>query len=340
MESSATKQQSIVGGTMATTESSYFHKELELRRQRLLEATRRDAHDASLQQLLASVDTALSRLHDGTFGICESCHDSIEADRLLCNPLLRFCLDHLSQDEQRALEHDLTLAAGIQRALLPRPDWAAGGWQARYHYQPSNLVSGDYCDLIESNGSFLFLLGDVAGKGVAASMLMSHLHGTFRTLAGQHLPLCELVSHANRLFSDSTTAGQFATMIVGSAHPDGEVEYVSAGHLPLLHVSASGVSSLEATGVPLGMFCNTNFPVRQLNLAPGDKLLLYTDGLTEVFNSAGDEFGLGRVHSLAKRHAASPPEAVLSACLDEIRKFSSSAKQTDDLTLLVLYRSH
>ncbi len=340
MESSATKQQSIVEETMATTEISYFHTELELRRQRLLEATRTTAHDASLHQLLRSVDAALSRLHDGTFGICESCHDSIEADRLLCNPLLRFCLDHLSQDEQRALERDLALAAGIQRALLPRPDWEVGGWKARYHYQPSNLVSGDYCDLVESNGSFLFLLGDVAGKGVAASMLMSNLHGTFRTLASQHLPLCELVSHANRLFCDSTTAGQFATMIVGSAHPDGKVEYVSAGHLPLLHVSASGVSSLESTGVPLGMFCTTNFPVRQLTLAPRDKLLLYTDGLTEVFNSAGDEFGLGRVHSLAKRHVASQPEEMLSACLDEIRNFSSSAKQTDDLTLLVLHRSH
>ena len=116
---------------------------------------------------------------------------AIEADRLLCNPLLRFCLDHLSQDEQRALERDLTLAAGIQRTLLPRADWAIDGWQARYHYQPANLVSGDYCDLIESDGSFLFLLGDVAGKGVAASMLMSNLHGTFRTLAGQHLPLCD-----------------------------------------------------------------------------------------------------------------------------------------------------
>jgi phosphoserine phosphatase RsbU/P len=325
---------------MATTENSYFHTELELRRQRLLAATRTDSHDASLHQLLASVDAALSRLHEGTFGICESCHDTIEADRLLCNPLLRFCLDHLSQEEQRALERDLALAAGIQRTLLPPADWTIDGWQARYHYQPANLVSGDYCDLIEHNDSFLFLIGDVAGKGVAASMLMSNLHGTFRTLARQQLALPELVTHANRLFCDSTTAGQFATMIVGSAHPDGKVEYVSAGHLPLLHISAAGVTSLESTGVPLGMFCTTNFPVRQLTLAPGDKLLLYTDGLTEVFNSCGDEFGIGRVHSLAKRHLASQPEQMLSACLEEISRFSSAAKQADDLTLLVLHRSH
>jgi sigma-B regulation protein RsbU (phosphoserine phosphatase) len=324
---------------MATTEISYLRNELELRRERLLDASRSHAADASLHQLLNSVDAALSRIKTGTFGICEECHESIEADRLLCDPLVRFCLDHLSSEEQRALEKDLALAAGIQRALLPRADWSVDGWHARYHYQPANLVSGDYCDLIEGNGGFLFLLGDVAGKGVAASMLMSHLHATFRTLAKQHLPLHQLVEHANRLFCESTTAGQFATMVVGSASPDGKVEYISAGHLPLFHVSASGVRAREATGVPLGMFASTNFDVCRLTLAPGDKLLLYTDGLTEMFNAAGDEFGLERVRSLAEQHASSDPETMLASCIGELRSFSPAAKQTDDLTLMVLHRT-
>jgi phosphoserine phosphatase RsbU/P len=340
MNSPGTKQQASNGGIMPTTEISYLRNELEVRRERLLEASSSAAGDASLRQLLTNVDAALSRLNAGTFGICEQCHESIEADRLLCDPLVRFCLDHLSQEEQRALEQDLALAASIQRTLLPRPDWSIDGWQARYHYQPASLVSGDYCDLIQSNGGFLFLLGDVAGKGVAASMLMSHLHATFRTLAGQHLPLPLLMEHANRLFCESTTAGQFATMIVGSALPDGKVEYVSAGHLPLFHVSPAGVRAREATGVPLGMFSATHFPVCEVRLAPGDKLLLYTDGLTEMSNAAGEEYGVARVQALARRHAAAEPQSLVAACLEELRSFSANAKQTDDLTLLVLHRTN
>jgi phosphoserine phosphatase RsbU/P len=325
---------------MATTEQTYFRSELQHRHERLTAATQANPADASLKNLLASVDAALSRLQQGTFGICEECHDTIEADRLLCDPLLRFCLDHLSQAEQRALEKDLVLAAGIQKTLLPRQDWAVDGWQTCYHYQPANLVSGDYCDLIENEDGFLFLLGDVSGKGVAASMLMSHLHATFRTLASQKLPLQNMVQHANRLFAESTSAGQFATMIVGSARPDGRVTYVSAGHLPLFHISDEGVCAREATGVPFGMFGVTDFPVCELTLAPGDKLLLYTDGLTEVFNAAGEEFGIPRVRSLATRLGCTEPRSLLNACLEEVHSFAPSSTQSDDLTLLVLHRSH
>src|SRR5258705_6909181 len=180
-------------------------------------------------------------MDEGTFGICETCHESVEKERLLNDPLVRFCLDHLTREEQRALESDLELAARIQQGLLPPPELSAAGWHVRYHYEPAGPVSGDYCDVLESDGGLLFLFGDVSGKGVAASMLMSHLHATFRSLARAGLPLERMVEDAIRIFCESTLAGEFATLVVVRVAHDGSVEFVNGGHLPVLHIHGDGV---------------------------------------------------------------------------------------------------
>lgn len=321
---------------MATTEQTYLRSELNQRRERLHSAVHAPGADTSLARLLNEVDAALARMDKGTFGICESCHTAIEAERILSDPLVSVCLQCLSQEEQHALEEDLTLAARIQRALLPRIDLAPRGWEVRYHYEPAGAVSGDFCDLLETDSGLLFLLGDVSGKGVAASMLMSHLHATFRSLANAGLPLEQMVSIANRLFCESTLAGQYATLVVGRAAPNGTVEFVSAGHLPLLHVCSDGATSNGATGVPLGMFCDSRFSIGQLSLQPGDSLLLYTDGLTEARNTNGDEYGTDRAMNLATRHHGVAPERLIAEYLSDLRGFSSGTKQNDDLTVLVL----
>src|SRR5258705_2622869 len=329
----------MAGGSMTTAEQSYLRTELEQRRERLHEALHSPAADASLSQLLTEVDPALSRIDQGTFGLCETCHDTIEAERLVADPLVRFCLDHLTSAEQRALESDLSLAARIQRALLPKPGLAPDGWDVRYHSQPAGMVRVDYCDLFESAGGLLFMLGDVSGKGVAASMLMSHLHATFRSLAEAGLPLDRMVQDANRIFCESTLAGQFATLVIGRAAHDGSVEFVSAGHLPLLHLHVDGVAPKDSTGVPLGMFCNASFPVHRLTLARGDTVFLYTDGLTEARNRAGQEYGLERIRALAARHTGKAPDGLISECLDDLLSFGEGLKQMDDLTLLVVRRT-
>ena len=324
---------------MATAEQTYLRTELVQRRERLHAALHSPAADASLSQLLSAVDDALRRIDQGTFGICETCHDSVEPERLLADPLVRFCLDHLSSTEQRALESDLSLAARIQRRLLPDCTLAPRGWDVAFHYQPAGMVSGDYCDLVETEGGLLFMLGDVSGKGVAASMLMSHLHATFRSLADAGLPLDRMVEGANRIFCESTLAGQFATLVVGRAAHDGAVEFVSAGHLPLLHIHGEGVEPMDSTGVPLGMFCDARFQVHRLALAHGDAVFLYTDGLTEARNSAGQEYGLPRVRGLASRHLGKTPDGLISECLQDLTFFGDGLKQTDDLTLLVVRRA-
>ncbi len=209
----------------------------------------------------------------------------------------------------------------------------------RYHYAPARVVSGDYCDVFESKAGLVFLLGDVSGKGVAASMLMSHLHATFRSLADAELPLDKMVGIANRIFAESTMAGQFATLVVGRATRDGAVEIVSAGHLPLLHLCASGTKSQSATGVPLGMFPSTNFPVFSFSVQAGDSLFIYTDGLTEARNAADEEYGQHRVRAIADVHGTKPPSELISSCLSDLRTFTAGAKQADDLTLLALQRA-
>src|SRR5450432_1339594 len=339
MDSSAAQRQTSPRNPMATAQQAYLRTELLRRHNRLESALRSTSADASISVLLDEVDAALARMDTGVYGLCKTCHEPIEAERLLADPLVQFCLDDLTGEERRALESDLKLAARIQQALLPAHDFSPAGWQIRYHYAPAGMVSGDYCDLFESKGSLLFLLGDVSGKGVAASMLMSHLHATFRSLADADLPLDRMVEAANRIFSESTMAGQFATLVVGRAWRDGSVELVSAGHLPLLHLGGVDTRSQSATGVPLGMFANASFPVDRFSIAVGDSLLIYTDGLTESRNAAGEEYGLPRIKALANTHSKCPPSELLTHCLSDLSSFTAGLKPTDDLTLLAVQRA-
>src|SRR6266850_4614382 len=164
------------------------------RRHRLEDAAKGFHRPPDLTRLLQEVDAALYRMDQGVYGLCEVCHDRVETERLLADPLMSFCLDHLTSTQQRALEDDLQLASQIQTALLPSRKQKTDGWEVGYYYRPAGLVSGDYCDLIDGEDQSLhFVLGDVSGKGVAASMLMAHLHAMFRTLVSVDLPLERMV---------------------------------------------------------------------------------------------------------------------------------------------------
>jgi phosphoserine phosphatase RsbU/P len=225
---------------MATVSNEVFQDQLELRRQKLLALSPADETKGEVAVLLQEIDHALERLQKGTFGICEECKGGIEADALIANPTLRICLDHFTSSQRRTLEHDLELAHQIQHRLLPQNGQSLHGWEIHYHYQPANLVSGDYCDLIfpqDARDETIFLLGDVSGKGVAAAMLMTQLHAMFRTLGSLGLPLNRLLASANQVLGQSNLSGQFATLIAGRANACGSIEIAGAGHVPALLVS-------------------------------------------------------------------------------------------------------
>src|SRR6201994_2151040 len=209
---------------MATLEAGFLQGQLEERKRRLEVAVASAPRNSSLAGLLREVDSALDRMSEGTYGLCLECHESVERDRLLADPLVRYCLDHLTPLERAALQRDLDLASQVQRNLLPPNGLRVGAWETSYHFAPVGAVSGDYCDLIASDGQLLFLLGDVSGKGVAASMIMAQLHALFRSLTGMSLPLDQIVAHVNRVLCESALAGQFATLVCGLGKATGAID--------------------------------------------------------------------------------------------------------------------
>ena len=307
------------------------------RRQKLETAIIDSDEDAELLRLLGEVDAALGRMDDGSYGLCDVCHDPIESDRLLADPLVRLCLGDLTSAQQQALQEDLELAAHIQRGLLPAPNVSVDGWEACFHYEAAGPVSGDYCDLIKAeDGSLYFIFGDVSGKGIAASLLMAHLHAMFRTLVSVGLPLKNMMERASRVFCESTLPTQFATLVCGRADGNGEVEICNAGHLPPIVVRRGEVTHIESTGLPIGVFCDEKFAANNLKLDAGDTLFLFTDGLSETLDTAGIEYGRERLARLISQVHAEQPRAMVDACVDDLSKYRGGTPRLDDVTMMAV----
>jgi sigma-B regulation protein RsbU (phosphoserine phosphatase) len=327
-------------GYMATVFENDMRSQLTNRRLSLEKAILVSPEDQYLSGLLKEVDAALSRLDSGTFGICETCHEAIESERLAADPLIRFCIDHLTPQQQRALEQDLELAVGIQSALLPPNDLHHGNWRTAYHFEPAGPVSGDYCDLITAmDGSFYFMLGDVSGKGVAAAMLMSHLHALFRALTSVEKSLEQMMELASRVFCESTLANQYATLVCGKADSLGNIEICNAGHLPSIVLQDNDHYYLDANGLPLGLFCSEKFSVNRVSLKKGEFLIIVTDGLSESQDPSGVELGIESFVEKVRRHPVKSASELVKLSIKEVADYRGGGPAGDDLTLMVIERS-
>jgi phosphoserine phosphatase RsbU/P len=327
--------------TALATHSTVHARHQLLERRERLEAVIPEASDPqSLARLLEEVDAALGRIERGAFGVCDVCDGIVESERLASDPLLRTCLSCLTAAEQHALERDLDLAGHVQRTLLPPTALQVNGWEAAYRYQPAGLASGDYIDLLPlDSGELVFLIGDVSGKGVAASLLMSHLHATVRSLIAMGLPFGELMERANRIFYDSVCGDQYATLLCGKAGRDGQIELSNAGHCPPVVLRGSAAFTLPPTSLPVGLFANPPFPTSRLTLDVGDTLLLYTDGVTEAADAAGREFGRDRLVAAATRAEPVRVADAVAGAVDDLERFRGSNPRTDDMTLFALRRN-
>jgi serine phosphatase RsbU (regulator of sigma subunit) len=241
------------------------------------------------------------------------------------------------ESERRAAQ-ELEIAKQVQARLFPQTqpplrtlDYAGRCIQAR-------PVGGDYYDFIDLGPYRLGLvIGDVAGKGIAAALLMASLHAsvrTQRTIALGHPQ--RLLRSVNQFFYENTTDSAYATLFFAEYVDEvRRLRYASCGHLSaLLLRSDNTLERLESTCTVLGLFKEWDCPIEERRLSAGDTLLVYTDGITESFNERGDEFGVERLIEALRRHHEVSAQALLRSIVDEVQQFSSP-EQHDDITLIV-----
>jgi len=147
------------------------------------------------------------------------------------------------------------------------------------------------------------------------------------------------MERASRVFCESTLPSHYATLVCGCASASGEIEICNAGHPPPLVIRESGITALEATGLPIGMFSSEQFASHAIRLEPGESLLLYSDGLIEAQSRAGIEYGLDRLSALAASAARRVPAEIVAACIDDLAHFGEARSTTDDLTVMAIRRN-
>ena len=242
-----------------------------------------------------------------------------------------------AEAEQRAAQ-ELEIARQVQARLFPQVKPRAETLDYAGHCIQARQVGGDYYDFLMLGPDRLGLvIGDIAGKGIAGALLMASLQANLRSQCANDLdePIQRL-PFVNRLFYDNTNESSYATLFFGDYSAQSQrLRYANCGHLPALLLRRGGeLVRLNSNCTVLGLFKHWDCAVEQVSFSPGDLLVLYTDGLSEAANEAGEEFGEERLIESLRRHQALPSEDLIAALVEEVRRFAPH-EQEDDITLVV-----
>ena len=239
--------------------------------------------------------------------------------------------------EKTRLEADLQLAAEIQRALLPEANQSGGHFEVASNSVPCRAIGGDFYDYFAlASGAFGFTLGDVAGKGPSAALLTAMIQGIFSAHVGTGGSPAQLMTLANEGLLRRSIQSRFATVVYGALGPDGQLTYCNAGHNPPMLLGRSGVRRLETGGLIVGLFPQATYDQETVTLEPGDLLVMFSDGVSEALNPAGEEFGEDRLLECLEANRRAKPAEVLEQLFSSVRTFAAGAAQHDDVTALVL----
>ncbi|MGF7158914.1 sigma-B regulation protein RsbU (phosphoserine phosphatase) [Rhodoligotrophos appendicifer] len=238
-----------------------------------------------------------------------------------------------------SLQQELAIARDLQRSVLPidfpdRERFSVFGLM-----ESAREVGGDFYDFFDQNdGRFAFLIADVSGKGVPAAFFMAIARTLLKAIALFENDPAVCVRQLNELLTAGNDQMMFVTLFFCVLDPaTGAVEYVNAGHNPPYRVGAKGVVALDPSDdIAVAIVSDTDFTTRRLVLEPGESLVLYTDGVTEAFNDAGDQFGELRLEETLRSHLEDEPAPLARATAEAVKTFESGHDQSDDVTLLVV----
>jgi len=244
-------------------------------------------------------------------------------------------------EEERAkqrMEEELEIAREIQSSLLPRTLPSTGWFRAAGSSIPSHAVGGDCFDVRQvAPEAWSAVVTDVSGKGVSSALLAALLQGSFLTASAGVSDIESNMARINAFLYERTEGEKYATVFYCMLQKNGTVAWANAGHVtPWLVRNSGELSVLETTGMPLGLLDFASFGVETTSLQAGDKIVAYSDGLTEAQNSHGQFFEGSRMKSSIRAHASSSATELHDALMHEIYAFTNGAVQTDDITLLVI----
>lgn len=236
---------------------------------------------------------------------------------------------------------ELREGRSIQLALMPESEPVIPGWQVLIRSQPANTVGGDLVDVqFLQDGRAGLALGDLAGKGLGAALMMARLHSTIRALAPESERLDALAVKLNVILCRDGVKSRFASLVYLMVRPEtGEVRLFNAGHMPPVHVQRSGIHPLEKGGIAMGLTMNAEYVEQKVQLASGDLLIVYSDGLTEAINGDGAFFGDDRAMALFRGLHGIPAREAARRINNELADFLEEAPLADDFSLLVLSRN-
>jgi phosphoserine phosphatase RsbU/P len=263
---------------------------------------------------------------------------------------LENAINHKRHLEYARLAQDLDAARAIQQSLLPQSMPSIPGYSIAARSRACYQVGGDYLDIVtEPDGSHLLVVADVAGKGLASALVCTAFRSAFRALARQSLTLRELAGRLSQQHWDegSEARRRYVTAIFLRLDPgSAEMEIVNAGHNPAFLVSGGDnpVRLIEASGTPLGMLPGSRYSIERVPIEPGGRILLYTDGLTEIFRGE-EEFGQERLmdafrtmNALQLSDTKQDAEDALTSLWTTLDTFSDGAPQQDDMSAIALCR--